>query len=354
MQPSSVSVAIPCYNYGRYLGECVASVLEQTGVDVRVLIIDDASTDDSAAVAAALAAADARIECRVHAVNQGHIRTYNEGLQWASGTYTVLLSADDALTPGALQRACALLDAHANVGFVYGRALVFRDDRPRPRPQTEPGRCRIWPGREWFELRCRMTECCLHSPEAVVRTSVLRQLGGFREELPHAGDLEMWMRLALHADVGYIAGTHQAYYRDHLQSMHRQRYGTVFADLVQVRAAFEVLFRDYGQVIADRSRLEDIVKRTLARRALRAACREYDRGRPASRDAAALEALAMATYSAADALGEMRGLQRRKRLGPALCRILQPFTAMTAQRVYGALRRRRLHRQGLCLQRAIL
>jgi len=49
---SSVSVVIPCYNYGHFLEEAVTSVLDdQEGVDVRVLIIDDASSDDSADVA---------------------------------------------------------------------------------------------------------------------------------------------------------------------------------------------------------------------------------------------------------------------------------------------------------------
>ena len=54
---SSISVVIPCYNYGHFLEECVASVLDdQEGVDVRVLIIDDASPDDSAEVALKIAA----------------------------------------------------------------------------------------------------------------------------------------------------------------------------------------------------------------------------------------------------------------------------------------------------------
>ena len=60
---SRVDVVIPCYNYGRFLAGCVAGVLDdQPGVDVRVLIIDDASQDDSAEVAQKLAAADDRIE----------------------------------------------------------------------------------------------------------------------------------------------------------------------------------------------------------------------------------------------------------------------------------------------------
>src|SRR4051794_4607901 len=118
---SRVDVVIPCYNYGRFLRDCVASVLGQAGVDVRVLVIDDCSKDDTPAVGAVLAAADARVEFRRHAVNRGHIATYNEGLlEWAAGDYALLLSADDLLIPGALARAAALMDAHPEVGMTYG------------------------------------------------------------------------------------------------------------------------------------------------------------------------------------------------------------------------------------------
>src|SRR5205823_5587035 len=81
---TSVDVVIPAYNYGHYLPACVRSVTSQRGVDVRVLIIDDASTDDTFAVAQRLAADDRRVEARRHVQNQGHIATYNEGLlAWA-------------------------------------------------------------------------------------------------------------------------------------------------------------------------------------------------------------------------------------------------------------------------------
>ena len=99
---SSVSVVIPCYKYGHFLSECVSSVLDdQPGVDVRVLIIDDASPDDSADVARSIASSGPPGRGLGPPDNKGHIATYNEGLlEWADGDYTVLLSADDRLTPG--------------------------------------------------------------------------------------------------------------------------------------------------------------------------------------------------------------------------------------------------------------
>src|SRR5690349_7034523 len=135
---SSISVIIPCYKYGHFLEQCVASVLaDQDGVDVRVLIIDDASPDSSAEVARQIAARDTRVEVAVHGTNQGNIATFNEGLlEWADGDYSILLSADDRVTAGALRRAADFLDANPRAGFVYGRALWCVEGTSLPRPRT--------------------------------------------------------------------------------------------------------------------------------------------------------------------------------------------------------------------------
>src|SRR5258708_1405853 len=106
----SVMVVIQCYRYGHFLEEAVSSVLDdQEGVDVRVLIIDDASPDDSADVAGKIAARDHRVEVAVHAVNKGNIATFNEGLlESADGGYFGLSSAGDRLTRAARRRAAEL------------------------------------------------------------------------------------------------------------------------------------------------------------------------------------------------------------------------------------------------------
>ena len=255
---SSVSVVIPCYKYGHFLEEAVSSVLDdQEGVDVRVLIIDDASPDDSADMARKIAVRDPRIEVIVHAANRGNIATFNEGLlEWADGDYCVLMSADDRLTPGALRRARDLLDAHPGVGFVYGHPLWIMDGEALPTARTRVRGWSVWPGQWWLERRFRDAENPITSPEVVVRTSVHKRVGGYDARLPHAADMELWMRLAATADVGFVRGVDQAYYRLHQQNM-RKAYDALM-DLRERRLVFETVLEGYGERWSEAPRLSEI------------------------------------------------------------------------------------------------
>jgi glycosyltransferase involved in cell wall biosynthesis len=276
---SSVSVVIPCYAYGHFLEEAVASVLEdQPGVDVRVLVIDDASPDDSADVATRIADSDPRVEVVVHGQNKGNIATFNEGLLgWADGDYCMLLSADDRATPGALRRACDLLDANPEVGFAYGRASWFRDGGPAPTARTRVSGWSVTPGQTWLEHRFRQAENPITTPEVIARTSLQQRVGGYDPQLPKAADMELFMRFAAHADVGFIRGADQAFYRLHGTNMSNSV--STLMDLRQRRAVFEAVLERYADRIAGTARLADLVHRQLGREALWAAGRSYDRGR---------------------------------------------------------------------------
>ncbi|MCU7726405.1 glycosyltransferase [Actinoplanes sp. KI2] len=324
---SSVSVVIPCYKYGQYLNACVRSVLDDNpGVDVRVLIIDDASPDNSAEVARSIAAADPRVAVRVHETNKGHLATYNEGLlEWADGDYSVLLSADDRLTPGALTRAVALLDANPSVGFVYGRPVHFTHPGPPPPARTQVRGHSVWPGHWWLERRFREGHGCITSPEVVVRTDLQRKLGGYDPRLPHSGDIEMWMRFAAHADVGYLRGADQAYYRLHNNNMSAPHFAALVEELGQRRAAYEVTLERNGDLLPDRDRLDRMIHQKLARIALRRALRAYDRGRTALVPVDELVEFAADCWPAYESLPEYRGLRLRRRIGTRAMPYLQPL-----------------------------
>ncbi|WP_345801188.1 glycosyltransferase [Microbacterium sp. AZCO] len=244
-RPATVTAVIPCYNYGRYLPSVVSSVLRQPGVDARVIIVDDASPDGSGEVARRLAHGDPRIQAVVHDENQGHIATYNDGLARVDSEFVTLLSADDLLAPGALSRAAALMQTYPDVGLVYGSIAIFAHDREkRPTRARSYYLWRIWGGDEWIGGVAGSGYNPIASPEAVVRTSVMRDVGDYNPRLPHSGDLEYWLRIAARADVGQIHGPLQAYYRVHGGNMHTRSFGTRESDLRERFAAFSVLCDD--------------------------------------------------------------------------------------------------------------
>ncbi|HEX6346012.1 glycosyltransferase family 2 protein [Umezawaea sp.] len=323
----TVDVVIPCYNYAHFLPACVRSVLDQPGVDVRVLVIDDTSSDNTPEVVAELVAADPRVAGRRHEVNKGHIATYNEGLlEWASADYTVLLSADDLLAPGALARAAEVFERHPRVGMVYGRVVYYSDHDALPKVTTLPLGTSTWAGHDWIERRFRSSRNVISSPEVVVRTSVQQRVGGYRPDLPHAGDLEMWLRIAAVSDIGYVRGRQAAYYRVHAQSMMRTTFSSVFADLEQRRDVFDRVVDEHPE-LPGAERLRSLAHKAIAKDALWRAVRAHDRDQLDEVPADELAAFALATYPDAEELPEYRALRRRKRLGARLCNRTQVFLA---------------------------
>jgi glycosyltransferase involved in cell wall biosynthesis len=276
---SRVDVVIPCYKYAHYLEGCVESVLRQDGVDARVLIIDDCSPDDTPRVAARLAANDARVEYRRHAINLGHIATYNEGLLGrAIGDYCMLLSADDKLLPGALRRATRVMDERPDVAFVHG--LETRDVTP-PAAQDRPSDdvdAVIVSGQQFVEAMCRKGGNTVSTPTVVVRTSVQQKVGGYRKELPHSGDMEMWLRCAAHGAVGFV-NQPQAFYRVHDTNMSTAYYAAGIQDLRQQQAAFDSFFAEYGNTIPGADGLRQMAMHGLAERSFWSASCYFDQRR---------------------------------------------------------------------------
>lgn len=272
----SVSVVVPCYNYGHFLEQCLQSVLHQAGVAVEVLIIDDASSDDTGTLSESLAQRDKRVQLIRHAQNRGHIATFNEGIAAATGDYFLLLSADDYLLPGALGRAIGLMQRHPEVGFTFGRAQVegkTSGSVPAPAVATMGQPERILTGREFVDLSGPRN--IVLSPTVVVRRKLQQQVGGYRPDLLHSGDMEMWLRLAAEGDVGYIDAD-QAVYRRHQDNMSIAYEG--LADLMAREKAFRAFFAEGARKLDPSGRLEHTCLHRLAGEAFRHASMALNRG----------------------------------------------------------------------------
>lgn len=272
---SRVDVIIPCYMYAHYLRKCAESVLTQSHGDVRVLIIDDCSPDHTEEVARELVAEDSRVEYRRHKSNRGHIATYNEGLDWVDGSYALVLSADDFLAPGALARATRLMDDNPGVGLCYGTEVIIYPDRPLLAVHESDGGGQILAGVDYLEMVCASGRNPVGSATAVVRSSMQKSVGGYRPELPHSGDMEMWLRFAAHAAVGVLDSV-QAYRRCHARNMNHLYRG--LPEAKQRLAAFESLFRECGDRITDGERLHRRAIRSVAESVFWDASRAFELG----------------------------------------------------------------------------
>lgn len=261
-----VSIVIPCYNYARFLTAAATSALSQEGVDVNVVIVDDASHDDSVEVAERLAEKDSRVRVVRHVHNRGHVETSNEALSYATGTYVVKLDADDLLAPGALVRSAALMDHRPDVVFCYGYPQEFRGDPP----VNTPGSVRnwsVWPGEEWIAKVLRRGHNVIMQPEVLVRRKALVATGGYRTDLRWAEDYNLWLRLATKGTVGRINGPTQGFYRVHDGSLQRSVEDIELTDLRARINAVELFLNECANRLLAPDRTRKLAFSSLAREA---------------------------------------------------------------------------------------
>lgn len=105
------SVIIPAYNAEQYIQATIASAMQQKGCDLEIIVVDDRSTDNTAAIVAEIARSDARVSLLALPRNGGPSVARNAGISAAQGTWIALLDADDAFMPGRLAALIALGEA---------------------------------------------------------------------------------------------------------------------------------------------------------------------------------------------------------------------------------------------------
>lgn len=185
-----VTVLMPVRNVAPFLDTAVESVLRQTFPDFEFVIVDDGSSDRSAAIAAGFH--DPRIRVVRNATSLGLARSLNRGLAMSRGEYVARFDGDDVCAPERLAAQVAYLDAHPGVAAVGAQAAMIDVD----------GR-RIW----WASQRvpttdlgvrwCQMFETPVIHGAAMFRRAVVQdELGGYDESFRVGEDADLWRRLA--------------------------------------------------------------------------------------------------------------------------------------------------------------
>jgi glycosyltransferase involved in cell wall biosynthesis len=191
-----ISVVIPAYNAAKTLRETLDSVLAQTFGDFEVIVVDDGSKDDTAAVASATS--DPRVRV-ISIPNGGVSRARNLGIAESGGALIAFLDADDLWQPTKLERQVALLNARPEVGIcVTGADKIDSSSRPiaaMPMFEQSDDYTRD------LLLYSNIAGCTC---SGVVRRDVIDAIGGFEPELQYCEDWNLWLRLSLRTSFGVL------------------------------------------------------------------------------------------------------------------------------------------------------
>jgi glycosyltransferase involved in cell wall biosynthesis len=195
-QPT-VSIVIPCYNYGHFLSETLESILAQTWPYWECIIVDDGSTDNTAQVAHHFQDRDSRIKY-VAQNNQGVSTARNRGLSECKGSYVQLLDADDKLEARKLEQQVAYLEQHPAVDIVYGGMRYFQEKNQSL--SADISKRMAFPkisgvGGEVLVFLIRRNIMVINAP--LVRSSVFTEVGLFNPGLVGNEDWEYWIRCGL-------------------------------------------------------------------------------------------------------------------------------------------------------------
>ena len=189
---TNVTAIIATYNRAHYLGEALDSVLGQTVAPAQVIVVNDGSTDATAAV---LKRYDGRIEV-IERKNGGKSRALNQAMPLVRGEYVWIFDDDDIALPHNVEHHLAVLAAHPEVGFVYSGFSMIRV-RHSGRVEDK-GRIKMLDVHEDEIFSRMLEENFMQQQGMLVRTRCYREVGPFDDRLDRGQDYEMNLRLARH------------------------------------------------------------------------------------------------------------------------------------------------------------
>jgi len=198
---SKISVCLLTYNHAHLIESTLASIQKQTLKNHEIIVSDDCSTDETWSILLRLAAADPRIRPIQPPHNLGMPGNANFAVSHSNRPYIALLHHDDLYRNDLLEKWAEILDRHLGAAFVFNPYGVYQSDLVYK--EAMPGECidGHWLLDEYLLPRWG----CAVRGTAMIRRSAWSEVGGMREQFGLLSDIDLWMRLAMRWQVGYVA-----------------------------------------------------------------------------------------------------------------------------------------------------
>lgn len=230
-----VSIILPNYNHARFLQQRIESILSQTHQDFELILLDDASTDDSRALLSQYLG-DSRVQACFNDTNSGSpFKQWNKGLKLAQGDYIWLAESDDYADPKFLEKLVGVLEANPSVGLAYTQSWEVDETsavlstRHYWTDDLHPDRWR----QDFISLgveECReylVFKNIIPNASAVLfRAVAYRESNIANESFKLAGDWLAWVKILTRSDLAYISQPLN-YYRTHSQTARKKTWNSI-------------------------------------------------------------------------------------------------------------------------------
>lgn len=198
MKKGLVSVILPNYNGAKYLKQSIESVLKQTYSNLELILIDDASTDDSSSIISGFS--DERIRVIKMPENGQICKALNKGLEQAQGEYIGRIDSDDVWKQNKLEKQIEFMDKHKDIGACFSYVNLIDEKGNCANGRYEELYKLFQPQfktqKEWIQFFVFSGNCLSH-PSALIRKSVIDEVGNYNLAFVQGQDYELWMRIVL-------------------------------------------------------------------------------------------------------------------------------------------------------------
>lgn len=206
MSEAKVTVAIPTYNRAWLLKASLESVLAQDYSDFRIVVLDNASDDDTEAVVRSFADRDQRVTYVRNETNIGMLRNWNRAIDVNSSPYLSIFHDDDVMLPGFIRESVLALDKHPHVAFSFTLArYVDFNGAPLDLQNTGDLPDGVIDGLEYLDLNVSWRSGPIYPSTVLMRATALAAVGPFDSpHSKHTFDLNMYLRLGAHFDIAFL------------------------------------------------------------------------------------------------------------------------------------------------------
>lgn len=213
---TKVSVIVPTYNSAEYIKETLLSILNEGYENIEIVVVDDASTDNTAEVVGSLGSGKIRY-FRLSEHHGGPSRARNVGVSASRGEYIALCDSDDIVLHGRIGNAVTMLEKNPDLGLVFSDAIKFDDNCCRllgtylngydvfmNQPKTSVGgdRYMISSSHAYSTL---FYENYIITSGVTLPKTVLERVGAFDETLTNGDDRDMWFRITREFPIGFTS-----------------------------------------------------------------------------------------------------------------------------------------------------